>query len=108
MCDFENPPMPDGSTDKGKSMFSTMKLVYRNMVWNRPKLGLYGLLFMAGFCSVNTFMGALKFGTGIAWILGFLSLTLWLVGLPMIITLIDIKQSPKRIDALLKVMHEGQ
>ena len=86
--------------------FSTVKLVYKNMIWNRPKLGLYGLLFMAGFCTTNVFFSSLKFGQGTAWALGFITLTLWLIGLPMVFTLIDIKKNPQRMDALWKMMHE--
>lgn len=87
---------------------STVKLVYKNMIWNRPKVGLYGLLFMAGFCSVNTYLGAVKFGHATAYVMTTLSLGAWLVVLPMVMTMIDCYQSPKRVEALLKVMHERQ
>lgn len=87
---------------------ATIRLVYKNMTWNRPKVGLYGLILFACFCTANLYFSALKFGAATANFLAVLSLSAWFVGMPMVMTLIDIKQSPKRMEQLWKVMHEGQ
>ncbi len=81
-------------------MLKTMKLVYKNMVVDRPKVGLYGLLFMAGFCTANAYLSALKFDHTTAVVLAVLSLAAWLVVLPMTFTLIDTYKSPQRLEKI--------
>jgi hypothetical protein len=73
--------------------FTTLKLVYKNMTWNRSKLGLYGLVFFAGFCTANLFLSALRFGLATA-------IVLWFIGMPMVMTLIDLKVNPKRTEKI--------
>lgn len=85
-------------------MLTTMKLVYKNMTWNRPKIGLYGLTFVAGFCTVNLFMNLLKFGLPTAIVFGIFSLSLWFFGLPMVMTLIDLKMNPKRMEKVWELV----
>lgn len=79
-------------------MLTTMRLVYKNMVWNRPKIGLYGLIFFAGFCTMNLFFSLLRFGHSTAIVFSLFSLSLWFIALPMIMTMIDLKMNPKRME----------
>jgi hypothetical protein len=81
-------------------MFKTMKLVYKNMVVDRPKVGLYGLLFMAGFCTANVYFSANRLDHVAAIFLGLLSLVMWLVVLPMTFTLIDTYKNPQRLEKI--------
>jgi hypothetical protein len=88
--------------------FQTMRLVYRNMIWKRPKLGLYGLIVLALFTTANMYFSLLRIGsdritTGV--MVGF-ALLCWFVILPMIFTMIDCYKSPKRIDNLLIEMRK--
>lgn len=82
----------------GMMRLSTLKLVYKNMIWNRPKIGLYGLIIVALLSTMNLYSNLLRFGYPTAIALSIWALVLWFVGLPMVFTLIDIHQSPKRME----------
>jgi hypothetical protein len=78
--------------------FETLKLVYKNMIWNRPKIGLWGLITVALLSTTNLYFNLLQFGHVTAAVVAIWALSLWFVGLPMILTLIDLKMSPKRME----------
>ena len=85
--------------------FATLKLVYKNMVWNRPKIALYGLIAVALYCTANLYFGAVKIGGNVTAIpLTILALISWFVILPCILTMIDLKNSPKRMEKLWGIM----
>jgi DMSO/TMAO reductase YedYZ heme-binding membrane subunit len=87
--------------------FQTLRLVYKNMVVGRSMLGLCGLLFMTGFCTFDVYFGALKFGHGTAVVMAIFSLIMWLVMLPMVFTMVDIKHSPKRLEKIWVEMQQN-
>ena len=81
--------------------FTTLKLVYKNMVWGRPKVGLYGLIALALYCTANLYFGLVKLGGNVIAIpLVIFALICWFVVLPCIMTMIDLKTSPKRMEKL--------
>jgi hypothetical protein len=85
---------------------TTLKLVYKNMTWNRPKVGLYGLIAVALLSTTNLFLNLLKFGTVTTVFFTVLALSLWFFGLPCVMTLIDLKNSPQRMAKLWEIIHE--
>jgi hypothetical protein len=86
---------------------TTLKLVYKNMIWNRPKVGLYGLIAVAMISTTNLFFSLLKFGHTTTAVFTLLSLSLWFFGLPCAMTLIDLHVNPKRMNTLLATIHDG-
>jgi fumarate reductase subunit D len=87
-------------------MFSTLKLVYKNMIWGRPMIGLWGLIIVALLSTANLYYGLNKLDHAMAIVFGFISLSLWFFGLPCILTLIDMKMSPKRIEKVWELIHK--
>lgn len=83
-------------------MFETLQLVYRNMIWNRPKIGLWGLIAIALLTTTNLYFSILRIGgsKATADVLSVFALSIWFVGLPMIMTLIDMKMNPQRIEKM--------
>ena len=84
-------------------MFKTMKLVYKNMWVGRPKFALFGIMAVAFFTSGNLYLNLLSLKllsrTG-AIVFSLVALSIWLVALPMVMTLIDLKHKPQRMDKL--------
>ena len=79
--------------------FTTWKLVYKNMTWGRPKIGLYGLIIVALLSTTNLYFSLEKLGGNATAIpLVVLALISWFVILPCILTLIDLHMSPKRME----------
>jgi hypothetical protein len=84
---------------------TTLKLVYKNMTWGRPKVGLYGLITVALLSTTNLYLNLVKIGgNAVAIAITIWALSLWFVGLPMILTLIDMKMSPKRIEKVWELV----
>jgi hypothetical protein len=79
--------------------FTTLKLVYKNMTWGRPKIGLYGLIALALMLTTNLYFNLVKLGGNVIAIpLVVFALILWFVVLPCIMTMIDLHTSPKRME----------
>jgi hypothetical protein len=89
-------------------MFKTMQLVYRNMVWNRPKIGLWGLIVVALVATTDLYFSILRIGGGrvTAGVFAAFALSFWFVGLPMVLTLIDLKMKPQRMEKIWAQMHK--
>lgn len=85
---------------------TTLKLVYKNMIWNRPKVGLYGLIGVALLTTSNLFLGLLKFGLPTASVISVLALGAWFVILPCVFTLIDLKHNPQRMEKVWVEIHK--
>jgi hypothetical protein len=89
--------------------FSTVKLVYKNMTWGRPMIGLYGLIAVALLATTNLYFSAAKIGgNAIAIPLTILALIAWFVILPCIMTMIDLKNSPKRMEKIWEMIHSNE
>jgi hypothetical protein len=77
---------------------TTLKLVYKNMVWQRPLGALLGLIAVALLTTGNLYLNLKHFGNAIALPFVGFALISWFVILPCIFTLIDLKKSPKRME----------
>lgn len=81
-------------------MLKTMKLVYKNMVVDRSKPALFGLIVLALLTTTNLYFNAKQFGNVTADVMTFLALVAWFVVLPMVFTLIDTYKSPQRLEKI--------
>jgi len=87
--------------------FTTLKLVYKNMIWDRPKIALYSLVAVALLSTTNLYFSLEKIGGHVVAVpLVILALISWFVILPMIFTLIDLKMSPQRMEKLWTSMQK--
>jgi hypothetical protein len=72
------------------------------MIWNRPKVGLWGLILLALFTTTNLYFSVLHIGGGRLMAIGFsvVALSLWFFALPLVFTMIDLNMNPKRIEKI--------
>jgi hypothetical protein len=79
----------------------TLKLVYKNMVWDRPKYALCGLIFLAMLLTTNLYFSLERLGGNmIAIPVVILALACWFFMLPCVLTLIDLRMNPQRMGKL--------
>jgi hypothetical protein len=85
--------------------FTTVKLVYKNMTWGRPKIGLYGLITLALLLTTNLYFSIAKIGGNVTAIFfAAFALISWFVILPCIMTMIDLHTSPKRMEKIMEMV----
>jgi hypothetical protein len=94
-----------------KEVVFSLKLIYKNMIWNRPRGALFGLIALALLLTGQLYFEGMKIlspygsiGRILAATLGFSALALWFFGLPAIIFVIDSKSSPKRMQRLIETI----
>jgi hypothetical protein len=83
---------------------TTLKLVYKNMVWQRPMLGLVGLVALALFTTGNLYFNLKHFGNALALPFVGFSLLCWFVILPCALTLIDFHVNPRRMEKIWAII----
>lgn len=93
------------------SAFFSLRLIYKNMVWNRPKGALFGLIALALLLTSNFYFELTKIldplgrpGQVLTVSLTLSALALWFFALPCVIYIIDTKHRPERIQRLAETI----